>query len=276
MNKEIVRAICLEGDNVSCVGAVKNGEKIELRYERYLPNNQLLFSDPREGVCLVMPSQTRFTRTIRVPKESNSRKTDEAIRKQASDHIPFPLTDVKWDYKITEDGEKDVRVRILAFTNENISKEAEKLKRMRCRPSSVTSPEEALSNIINDGFVVYERGKNEAGLYVINKNNIYAADFSVKNEREITGLVLEGIIRYKSTQLELKGGTRVEDIGPMYFLSGGDSEKRHHYQLGAIFDSKELEYNNFKGKKLEEYLALGAALGEFSERSISIPIAETK
>ncbi len=140
-----------------------------------------------DAIAVALPGQSTFSRIIKVaPVEG--RKFEDVIQYEAANQIPFPITDVRWDYykveRHYEPGE-EVEVGIFAVKHEVVNELMSHFDAAKLHVDLVTSAPLALYNLavyemdIPEQAVVVDIGADHTDLVIIDGNRCYVRNLGI-------------------------------------------------------------------------------------------------
>ncbi len=142
-----------------------------------------------DGVITVsLPSHTTFNRFTTLPPVTEGR-TEELVKHEAQQHIPFPLEDVIWDYQeIQKEGTGNVEVIIFAIKKEIVNEFLQSMKRAGMNPDIIQFSSVALYNFIlydqptDQTTAVLDLGANNCDLMIIEGERHWTRDIPVSGD----------------------------------------------------------------------------------------------
>jgi len=140
-----------------------------------------------DAIAVALPGQSTFSRIVKVaPVEG--RKFEDVVQYEAANQIPFPITDVRWDYykveRQYEPGE-EVEVGIFAVKREVVNELISHFDAAKLHIDLVTSAPLALYNFavyemdIPEQAVVVDIGADHTDLVIIDGNRFYVRDLNI-------------------------------------------------------------------------------------------------
>ena len=140
-----------------------------------------------DAIAVALPGQSTFSRIVKVaPVEG--RKFEDVVQYEAANQIPFPITDVRWDYykveRQYEPGE-EVEVGIFAVKREVVNELISHFDAAKLHIDLVTSAPLALYNFavyemdIPEQAVVVDIGADHTDLVMIDGNRFYVRDLNI-------------------------------------------------------------------------------------------------
>jgi len=140
-----------------------------------------------DAIAVALPGQSTFSRIVKVaPVEG--RKFEDVVQYEAANQIPFPITDVRWDYYKVErqyEPSEEVEVDIFAVKREVVNELISHFDAAKLHIDLVTSAPLALYNFavyemdIPEQAVVVDIGADHTDLVIIDANRCYVRDLAV-------------------------------------------------------------------------------------------------
>ena len=162
-----------------------------------------------EGIAVALPGQSTFSRIIRVaPVEG--RKFEDVIQYEATNQIPFPITDVRWDhYKVEREYEpgEEVEVGIFAVKQEVMNELLSHFDAAKLHVDLVTSAPLALYNFavyemdVPEQALVVDIGADHTDLVIIDGNRCYVRNLGVAGNDITRALQDEFSISFAEAEL---------------------------------------------------------------------------
>ncbi len=142
-----------------------------------------------------LPSHTTFNRFTTLPPVADGR-TEELVRHEAQQNIPFPLNEVIWDYQeIQKEGsDGGVEVLIFAIKKEIVNEFLASMRRAGLDPDIIQFSSVALYNFIqfdrslDRTTAVLDLGSNNCNLMIIEGNRHWTRDIPVSAD-DFTGAI---------------------------------------------------------------------------------------
>jgi hypothetical protein len=232
-------------------GEVVNASKlIRPKYKR---SNGVIGKDNMD-IVLAVPNQQIFHRNIKLPPVSDSR-IEKMIRHEAQQNIPFPLEEVFWDYHLNKsDAEYDLS--LFVAKKDMINNQVEAFIKKGITPTSVTPSSEALFAIVNKGTIIYPEGRSHSIIIADGKSYfLRTLPFPVDSNQRLI-VEIERTFNFYKTQVSVPETSFSplvhKGLNPELVQMLKDREK--------IEDIREISFNNFDGKSIADYIALGAAI----------------
>ncbi len=132
-------------------------------------------------ICFALPGYTTFSRPIRLP-QVESRKLEDVVKYEAANQIPFPLTEVQWDYfkveRQYEPGE-EVEAALFAVKHEVINEYLRHFDVAKIEIDLITSAPLALFNFtrfemdVPEQAIVVDIGADHTDLVIIDGPSFY-------------------------------------------------------------------------------------------------------
>jgi len=221
---------------------------------RYRRSNGIIGKNNMD-VVLAISNQPVFHRNIKLPPVSDS-KIEKMIYYEAQQNIPFPLEEVFWDYHIDK---SDVEYNLSLFVakKDGINNQVEDLMKKGITPTSVTPSSEALFAIVNKGTIIYPEGKSHS-VIITNGNSYFLRTLPLpadNNQRLMAEI--ERTFNFYRTQWE---NTSREDFSPLFHKGLNPELIQSLKERDGIKDIREISFNDFDGKSIADYIALGAAI----------------
>ena len=169
-------------------------------------------------VALVIPEFLTFTKLITIPKV-NMLELDEAVRWEAQEFLPRPLSEMIMDWKIVERKDDGYEILTVAIEKEILSEFVEACELAGLFPLAVEISSVCLTKLLNEkelgGKLILYRSKSETIMVFANANKIIGSSVLAESENS---LIVETIKRmrthYKETKIEkvYVGGVGIDDV----------------------------------------------------------------
>ncbi len=154
-------------------------ELVALTLRQFVEKNDV----SRDDIIISVPSANSFARFVNLPPVE-SKRIPEIVRFEASQQIPFDITEVAWDWQLMTEGVEEAKVGIFAIKNDVVTAELEHFARENLRVSHVQIAPMALCNYIvfdrpdltdsdTQATVVLNIGAENTDLVVCTKSNVW-------------------------------------------------------------------------------------------------------
>ena len=221
------------------------------RYER---SNRIIGKNNME-IVLAISNQPVFHRNIKLPPVSDS-NIEKTIFYEAQQNIPFPMEEVFWDYRLDK-SDVEFNLGLFLAKKEGIKDKVEELVKKGITPTSVTPSSEALFAIVNKGTIIYPEERSHS--IIINNGNSYflrTLPIPADNNQRLM-IEIERTFNFYRTQVDK---TSKEDFSPLFHKGLNPELVQMLKDREKIADIREISFNNFDGKSIADYIALGAAI----------------
>ena len=221
------------------------------RYER---GNRIIGKNNMD-VVLAISNQPVFHRNIKLPSVSDS-NIKKMVCYEAQQNIPFPLEEVFWDYHIDK-SDTEFNLSLFVAKKEGINNQVEALVKKGITPTSVTPSSEALFAIVNKGTIIYPEERSHS-IIITNGNSYFLRTLPIPTDNNQRLMAEIGrTFNFYRTQVEKSSK---EDFSPLFHKGLNPELVQMLKDRENIADIREISFNNFDGKSIADYIALGAAI----------------
>lgn len=177
--------------------------------------NKLRLKEKSIGV--ILPEFSTFTKLLSIPKLQLF-ELDEAVKWQAQEYLPSPLSEMIVDWKIVNKRDKEYEVLVVAIDKKILIEFVETIEKAGLFPQAVVIPSLCLSTLVQststENYIVVYKNSNETIIILGQQEKIFGTSV-LKNDdsKTIAAIVAKMVSHYKDFKVDkvFVGGTDTDD-----------------------------------------------------------------